>query len=232
MFLKFKLISPSAILLALTFLHPAFAGAETRGGECGKRMDFSSAIDSLVADMVKRLPSLGHVDPSQVLFIAADARHSSRATLRPTRFPDGKRTNGSGTYVKPKISWKGKDIKYMIELRPKFFRDSTEKERIATIIHELLHMSTDFDGTIPSSKSHRNPAADDISEQSSILAGEYMSSAPAGIIKPMGMNGEVMMRQWLERPPFRIKTPVGVKKTNYNERDVFTGPMIIITGNP
>src|ERR1700682_2573990 len=37
----------------------------------------------IAADMARKLPELGHVKPSRILFVAGEARRGARATIRP-----------------------------------------------------------------------------------------------------------------------------------------------------
>ena len=49
---------------------------------------------------------------------------------------------------KPLVKFNGRRILYTITLRPLFFRRSTPRQRIATVLHQLFHISRHFDGTL------------------------------------------------------------------------------------
>ena len=91
----------------------------------------------VVADLARKLPELAHVRPARILFVAGEARRGSRATVKPL-----------GGKSHPKVLLQRRRALYCITLRPKFFRSSTPEERVATLLHELLHISPRFDGTL------------------------------------------------------------------------------------
>jgi len=88
----------------------------------------------------KKLPELSHVKAGRVLFVAGEARRGSRATIKPL--------------ANTRILLRGKRAFYCITLRPKFFRASTPEERVETLLHELLHISAEFDGRLHEERRH------------------------------------------------------------------------------
>jgi hypothetical protein len=186
-----------------------------------------AGLDRLVADIAGKTPALKRIDPSRILFIAADARHASRATTRPTRYAGGTKTSPDGVWERPSTIWKGKDMLYIVELRPKFFRDSTAESRLQTIIHEMFHMGDPFDGSIPDSQSHRLGA--DFDAQVEAMAAGYAATADPAILRPLALDGEVTVRQWLERPKNRVRASDLRTKRSYGAKDIFTGPVEMIT---
>jgi hypothetical protein len=206
------------------------ASAASGGGHpCPPRPDFSIDLDKLAADIVAKTPAFKYIDPAAILFIASDARHASRATTRPSRFNDGSLSTPDGRFVKPVTTFNGKPVKYIVELRPKFFRYSTVESRIKTIIHELNHMSGSFDGTIPEEKSHKNPSDGDFETVVVDLTKAYVAKAAKSILRPLAGDGEVMMRMWFDRPKNRIPVSDANGKRLYTERDIFMGPVEMIT---
>src|SRR5947199_8575839 len=97
----------------------------------------------VVADMVRTLPELSHIRASRILFVAGEARRGSRATIRPL--------GGKG---RAHVSLKGRRALYCITLRPKFFRASTPEQRVETLMHELLHISNEFDARLHPARRH------------------------------------------------------------------------------
>ena len=90
--------------------------------------------------MAKKLPELSHVQVGRVLFVAGEARRGSRATIKPL--------------ASTRVLLRGKRAFYCITLRPKFFRASTPEERVETLLHELLHISAEFDGRLHEERRH------------------------------------------------------------------------------
>ena len=167
----------------------------------------------VVADMVRILPELAHIRASRILFVAGEARRGSRATIRPLR---GKQH--------PTVSVKGRRAMYCITLRPKFFRASTPEQRIATLLHELLHVSGRFDGTLDPDRRHSRLDTDAFEALLRPLLKRYLAAGDASLIGGLAHHGEVVARQWLERPTGRSSA-----RRTYTEKDLFVGPLMMIT---
>ncbi|MBI5527166.1 MAG: hypothetical protein HY897_12595 [Deltaproteobacteria bacterium] len=221
-------VAPALIaVLAAGFVPTAHAGK----CPCEDRPDFTAAIDSLAADIVARTPEFKHIDTSRILFVAADARHASRATTRPTRFPDGAKTSADGKWARPTTVWNGKEVAYIVELRPRFLRRSTVEARIKTLFHELRHMSPSFDGTIPDGNSHKRGPDDGFDASIRPFVKRYLAQANPALLMPLAFDGEVMVRQWLERPPNKFLTGRKDAKRRYGHADVFLGPVELLTSD-
>jgi hypothetical protein len=220
-----KEIFTSLAILAASF--PAVAEPPAR--PCAGRPDFGAAIDAVVADIAAKSPALSHIVPPEILFVAADARHSSRATTRPTAYDGGSAVGGDGVHLRPSVKFKGRRIKYVVELRPKFFRTSTAEQRLATIFHELLHMSPAFDGSIPAEKSHKGSESGEFESAVREAVQAYIGKADPAVLRPLGWNGEVLMRMWLDRPKVRVRMDDKKSRRAYGEGDLFNGPVEMIT---
>jgi predicted metallopeptidase len=165
----------------------------------------------IVADMVERLPELSHVRPSHILFVAGEARRGSRATIRPL---------GKGA----KIALKGKRALYCVTLRPKFFRASTPEQRVATLLHELLHISPGFDGKLDPARRHAALPNGRFEAMLRPLVRRYLAEGDASLLSALAHHGEVLARQWLERPTGRSSA-----SDTYTEKHLFVGPVQMIT---
>ncbi|BCR03793.1 hypothetical protein DESUT3_08620 [Desulfuromonas versatilis] len=121
-------------------------------------VDVSAHFERLCADLAHRLPALGHIDPRRVLFCISRSRaegtHGVYARIAPLRFSGGRReeTRRRGRYLEtfrlPDLRHRGQEILYLVYiLFPRFLRLSYE-QRLSTIIHELYHISENFDGDI------------------------------------------------------------------------------------
>lgn len=167
----------------------------------------------VVADMVRTLPELSHIRASRILFVAGEARRGSRATIRPM--------GGKG---RPRVSLKGRRALYCITLRPKFFRASTPEQRVATLLHELLHISPHFDGTLDAERRHSRMGDGKFEALLRPLLRRYLTDGDASLLGGLGHHGEVVARQWLERP-----TPRSNARQNYTEKHLFLGPVMMVT---
>ncbi|HTN53834.1 MAG TPA: hypothetical protein VML50_15600 [Anaeromyxobacter sp.] len=181
------------------------------------------AVKRLIRDLAARLPELGHVRASRVLVVAGEARRSSRATIRPAHYgASRRRARAWGGPVKPLIRVKGRKILYVVTLRPLWFLASAPEERIATIVHELYHASTRFDGTLHRGRRHSRLPRDRYARKVRALVRRYLALGPEEVVAPFGHTGVVRARMWLERPAsYRAGEYAG--RRLYTERQLFYG---------
>jgi len=179
-----------------------------------RRPSMTLAVKRLIRDVAGRLPELSHVRPSRVLVVAGEARRASRATIRgvPPRGAPGR----------PAIALRGRPVRYVITLRPLWFLDSTPEERVATVLHELYHASTRFDGTLHRGRRHRELAPAAYGHRVRQLLERYLAEAPRSLLAPFSRGGVVRARMWRERPTARI---VRGGRTLYTEQQLFQGLM-------
>lgn len=159
--------------------------------------------------MARKVPELSHIQPARILFVAGEARRGSRATIKPL--------------AKAKVSLKGKRALYCITLRPKFFRASTPEQRVETLLHELLHISAAFDGRLHLGRRHSALPGAKFRSLLRPLVRRYLARADAHLLSGLGHNGEVIARQWLERPTGKSS------RQPYSEKHLFLGPVQMIT---
>ncbi len=121
-------------------------------------LDLSANLETLCRHLTETLPELSHIDSARVLFAVArsraEGRHGMLARIAPLRFAGGERelTRRRGpwreTYRMPTLNHGGREIHYLITVFvPRFLRLSFA-EKLATIIHELYHISAACDGDI------------------------------------------------------------------------------------
>jgi predicted metallopeptidase len=188
-----------------------------------ERLNVTLAVKRLVRDLARRLPELAHVRASRVLVVAGEARRASRATIRPAHFKETRRRTGAGARRKPLIRVKGRKILYVITLRPLWFLESTPRERIATIVHELYHASTRFDGTLHRGRRHARLSLAAYERRVGALVDRYLAEAPEEVVSPFGAHGLVRARMWLERPGGSYRAGEYRGRRVYTERQLFHG---------
>ncbi len=117
--------------------------------------DFTASIRRVVSDMVDRLPELAHVDLSRVAFSFAQARKRTRhgiyASLTPMRFQGGglvTKRRGTEYTVQRLFDQRGREMLYVLTFYLPRFMDVDLHEKLVTILHELWHISPDFDGDL------------------------------------------------------------------------------------
>ena len=164
----------------------------------------------IVADMATKLTELSHIRASRILFVAGEARRGSRATIRPL--------------ADSRISVKGKRALYCVTLRPKFFRASTPEQRVETLLHELLHIAPAFDGTLHAQRRHSSLTKGKFEALLKPLVRRYLAAADTALLSGLSHDGDMVARQWLERPVGRA-----ARKQAYTEKHLFLGPVQMIT---
>lgn len=191
--------------------------------EVARRPNMTLAVKRLVRDLAARVPELAHVRPSRVLVVAGEARRASRATIRPAHQGSAAlRAAGAGGPARPRVRVKGRTILYVITLRPLWFLASTPEERIATVLHELYHASTRFDGTLHRGRRHSRLPRARYNRKIRTLLRRYLAAAPPEVVAPFAHRGVVRARMWLERPgPARGAAPAS--RRVYTEKQLFLG---------
>ena len=159
------------------------------------RPNMTLAVKRLIRDVARRVPELGHVRASRVLVVAGEARGTSRATIRP-----GNVGPARGGVRRRFIRVRGRRMLYVMTLRPLWFAASTPEERVATILHELYHVSTRFDGTLHPGRRHGKLPRSRYDRKVHGLLGRYLARAPDGVVAPFAREGEVKVRMWLRLP--------------------------------
>ncbi|MHB8420611.1 MAG: putative metallopeptidase [Myxococcales bacterium] len=185
------------------------------------RPQLGPVLRRLVRDAAARLPELAHVRASQLLFVAGEARRASRATIRPL---------GGKSKRRPEVHFRGQRILYLVTLRPRFFRDSTAESRVETILHELYHVSTRFDGTLHRGRRHAVLTGKKFARRLEPLVRRYLTGMPEELLEALSHDGEVLVRQWLEKPP--ASTRRGLTRRRYDDAHLFIGPVEMITRRP
>ena len=133
------------------------------------------AVKRLIRDVAERLPELAHVEASRVLVVAGEARGTSRATIRPGQLGPAR----SGT-KRRFIRVRGREIRYVITLRPLWFLASTAEERVGTLLHELYHASLRFDGSLHRARRHTHLPRPRYDRHIRELLTRYLAVAPRG----------------------------------------------------
>ena len=117
--------------------------------------DFSSAMRRVCDDMTRRLPELGHIEMARVAVgfrqVRKNVSHGLQASLTPMRFDGGSREgvrNGRKYAVEKRLASDGREYLYLLNFYVPRFLDHPLHEKLVTILHELLHVSPDFDGDL------------------------------------------------------------------------------------
>jgi len=120
-----------------------------------KPFSYTDAMREVVRDIITTLEELRHVDPDRLLLAIAQARqatqHGVYASCTPLRFAGGSpETVVRGhRYRIPPLHHEGREILYIVYfMLPRFHEEQDYHGKLATIIHELYHISPQFNGDL------------------------------------------------------------------------------------
>lgn len=149
---------------------------------------YTRAMEPVVDDIVRTLPELEHVDTTRVLLSVSQARQRSKhgvyASCVPLRFEGGSPecTVGKRTYRMPLLLHEGREILYILYfMLPRFHDEQDYREKLATIIHELYHISPHFNGDIrrfPGKNWAHGTSRERYHEAMRVLADRYLRASP------------------------------------------------------
>jgi hypothetical protein len=194
-----------------------------------RRPDFTAAVTALIEHVARAHAEFRHLDARRILVIAGEARRASRGTVKPLTFAERKRTDSLGR-KKPLVKIRGRQMLYSITLRPLFFRRSTPRQRVATVLHELFHIAKAFDGTLDHLRRH-DEAGEGFEAEFNPIERRVWKRLPATIIAPFAYDGEVRVQQWLEKPQSWMPGERASQRKRYTEAHLFEGVMRMKT-NP
>ncbi len=185
------------------------------------KLNVTRIVRAVVQDAARKLPEFAHIKATRVLVVAGEARRASWASVRPL----GK---GAGA-GRPVVRVRGRQMLYLITLRPRFFRGATPEKRTETILHEMFHISGRFDGTLHTGRRHASLKGR-FERRLGPLVERYLEMMDPALYEALSMSGLALARQWLERPGLstsRKKKRVG--RRVYTEKHLFLGPVQMIT---
>jgi predicted metallopeptidase len=189
------------------------------------RLNVTRIVRAVVRDAARKVPEFSHVKSSRVLVVAGEARRASWATVRPLGRVGG--ANG-----RPVVRVKGRQMLYVITLRPRFFRGATPEKRVETILHEMFHISRRFDGTLHSGRRH-SQLRERFEARLGPLVRRYLDAMDPALYQALSASGPALARQWLEKPG--LSTQRGARRSGrrvYTEKQLFVGPVEMITRRP
>ncbi len=117
----------------------------------GKTIDLTAGLRIAAEDIVARMPELQHIDLEKVHFSVFYSRHAKRILTfaRCYPLPSGTRKRGRYTYrLEPVMTDHGKKAKYIVAFAWERFWNLSPRDRLETLVHELFHISPNFDGTL------------------------------------------------------------------------------------
>lgn len=192
-----------------------------------RRPNFNQTARLLIRDVSRALPEFAHLRASRILVVAGEARRASRGTVKPLCFTGGRAIDSRGRR-KPIVRVRGKRMLYLVTLRPLFFRDSTPEQRVATLLHELFHISPRFDGTLADSRRHAH-LGKEFERLLRPLIKRYLEVCAPEVLHEVSFDGEVNVLHWLERPRASYVTGQRNVRRLFTEEQLFYAPVRMLT---
>lgn len=141
---------PCGVRHFTTDMPPIAATPATAAG-----FDFTAHMRTLCRDMAARLPELAHIDLDRVAVSFAQTRkavgHGMYASLTPMRFEGGAletRRRGRRYTVQRIYDGEGREMLYILNFYLPRFLETTFREKLHTVLHELWHIGPAFDGDL------------------------------------------------------------------------------------
>ncbi|MCR4315816.1 MAG: hypothetical protein NUW37_05625 [Planctomycetes bacterium] len=116
--------------------------------------DYTLALEGLLRDMCERSEVFSHVDMGRVLVMYSQCRRSTSygiyAKVVPLRFEDGKRDieHRGSIFRWPKVIHKNVEQLYALSVYMPRFQNLGPRDKLATLVHELYHISPHFNGDL------------------------------------------------------------------------------------
>jgi hypothetical protein len=195
-----------------------------------RRPDFSQSVRLFLAHLAATAKEFRHIDPNAILVVAGEARRASRGTVKPLCFAKARRRDRLGRR-KPLVTFHGHRVLYSITLRPLFFRKSTPRQRVATLLHELFHISEAFDGTLDHRRRHAQ-AGDGFEAAFRPIELKYWKRIPPEVLAGFSYDCDVRVLQWLEKPQSWLPTERTTHRAHYTEKHLFEGVVRMKTRSP
>lgn len=151
--------------------------------------DITHAVRAICVSMCDRLDDLSHIDMSQVGVGFCQARknvaHGIQASLTPLRFENGTTTKTvrRRRYACQRITMPdGRECLYLLNVYLPRFQNLVYREKLLTIVHELWHISPEFDGDIRRHEGRchvHGPSQAAFDAHSQQIAERWLATSPA-----------------------------------------------------
>ena len=116
--------------------------------------DFSAAMERLICHIRASCPEFAHVDLDRIIVACVQARapgaHGVFASVQPLKFEGGSDTTvrRGRTYAMPELTHKGRQVLYIVHFALPRFMNMKFDAKVATVFHELYHISPKFNGDL------------------------------------------------------------------------------------
>jgi hypothetical protein len=152
--------------------------------------DFTAAMRRLCHDMVVRLAELSHIELERVAIGLCQTRqngsHGLYASLTPLKFEAGadqQVLEGRRYGVQRLCDEHGRELLYILSFYLPRFQNTSLEEKLSTVLHELWHISPEFDGDLRRHEGRcyaHGPSQREYDAQMDRLAQRWLALDPPG----------------------------------------------------
>lgn len=171
------------------------------------RPSLTPALDALVVQLLT-LDDLRGIRASDILVVALGAHGTAAASVRSL--------DDCGTVT---VARKRRRVE--LGLRPPFFLEGDAPRRLATLVHELLHLDAKKPGALLEERRHARRSHAQHETHARDLARQWLDANDPTPLLCLAHHGEVLMRTWKHRP---IE---GTRR--YADRDIYEAPLVMHT---
>ncbi len=172
------------------------------------RPSLTPALDALLAALVN-IDDLAGLRASDILLVALGAHGHVAASVR---------SLDTATVT---VARKRRRIE--LGLRPPFFLEGDAPRRLATLLHELLHLDPKAPGKLLEHRRHAQRSHAQHEKHARALATRWLEDNDPLPLLCLAHHGEVLMRTWRHRP---IE---GARTTRFSDADVMDAPLAMAT---
>lgn len=172
------------------------------------RPSLTPALDALIARLLT-LDELRGLRAGDILVVALGAHGTAAASVR--------------SLVGSDVTIGRKKRLIEIGLRPPFFLEGDAPRRLATLMHELLHLDSKKPGALLEQRRHAHRTHAEHERHARDLARRWLDENDPMPILCLAHHGEALMRTWRHRPLDDDGARV------YRDKDVYEAPLVIHT---
>jgi hypothetical protein len=159
-------------------------------------IDINLALRRASRRLAGSIPGLAHVAPKRLLFVFNPALRTARARILPLCFDstalpvsrDGKRR-------RPIVRYRGVRVLYVVEYGRSFMR-ATPVSRLETLVHELLHTSPFFNGTLSRKYRHSRTSPPEFRRAVEEMLGRMDRRAVGAVLEGLDFGDVRMVLKW------------------------------------
>lgn len=175
------------------------------------RPDWTPALERVLAAIVGDVPALDGLDVGGIVVVGLAAHGTGAASVRELHD------------VAARVVLGGRRRRIELGLRPPFLLDADAPRRLATLVHELLHLDPARPGRLLDDNRHARRSHASLEREARSHAARLLDSLDPSLLLCLAHDGEVLLRQWRHRPAETTR------RRAFGDDDVYLGPVVVRT---